>query len=57
MIDSLSIGKDSFDKVESLEVPADRFYLTTTISLKLFIQILQVTLQVRKNITTKLRNY
>ncbi len=25
MIDSLSIGKDSFDKVESLEVPADQF--------------------------------
>lgn len=25
MVDSLSIGKDSFDKVESLEVPADQF--------------------------------
>ena len=27
MIDSLSIGKDSFDKVESLEVPASVFIL------------------------------
>lgn len=57
LVDNLSISKNSFDKIESFDIPTDNFYLTTTIFIRLFILTQSVIITLLKNSMIKQNFY